>query len=104
MNLSLSEALERVRSWERRGTKLYGLVLHGPSPLIIRFSGFVAVHEQAITLGHDETCELILVFLPEMTYTYREAILHIRGSEWHCGIFETKPDYKLRLVPDKSLD
>ena len=103
MNLSVSEAIERLRNWERKGTKLYGLMLPKSSPLAIRFSGHVSLHEQVIIIAgeHDES-EVTLVFLPEMTYAYNNALLEIRSLGWRCVIFEDKPDYNLRLVPDQT--
>lgn len=98
MNLSLSEALNRVHKWERQATKVYGMMLADSSPLVIKFSGHVSIHEQVIILAGEDNFELTLAFLPTMTFKYNDALLEITEPGWCCCIFENKPDRASRPV------
>lgn len=95
MNLSLSEALDRVRKWESHRTRLHVVITADASPMTVNFRGCVSVHGHVIVLDGKNGIDLTLGFVPDLKFTYNDALLEIRGSGWCCYLFGNRPDLKL---------
>ncbi len=54
MNLSLSEALERLSKWENAASEVNGMMLPDSSPCVIKFIAGVSVHNEGIITDRRE--------------------------------------------------
>jgi len=88
MNLAPSEALARVRNWERKKLKITGIVLTLESDLTIMFHGRVSVREGAIMfMGNGSSSGLHITPIPTMTFSYGDEALQITGLGWRCVLY-----------------
>ena len=88
MDLPPSEALDRVRSWERKKLKLGCLILFPAVGMSIALNGRVSVREGQIVLTGCGGCGLYLIPIESVTFTYCNGYLIISGAGWQCGLWE----------------
>lgn len=88
MDLAPSEALDRVRTWERKNCKLTCLILFPPSDMSIAFTGRVSEREGRIVLTGYGGCGLYFIPVESVTFSYCNAFLSISGTGWRCVLWE----------------
>jgi len=89
MDLAPSEALDRVRSWERRKLKLGCLIVFRPVGMSVALNGRVAVREGQIVLTGCGGCGLYLIPVDTVTFRYStNGYLVIDGLGWQCALWE----------------
>ena len=89
MDLAASEALDRVRSWERKNLKISCLILFPPVDMSIALNGRVSVREGNIVLTGCGGCGLYLMPVDTLTFSYSSnGYLVINGAGWQCGMWE----------------
>jgi hypothetical protein len=89
MDIAASEALERVRRWEKRATYLNGMLLSNSSLMLVKFAGRVTIHKDVITFM-ENSFEFCLSLTPTMAFKYSNAGLEIIAAEWCAVLYEPK--------------
>jgi len=88
MDLSPSEALDRIREWERQKRKITCLIVFPGSDMSIALNGRVSVREGGIVLTGYGGCEFTVTHVETVTFQYRNGYLVISGVGWLCGLWE----------------
>jgi hypothetical protein len=89
MDLALSEALARVRTWETKASCINGMLLSDSSLMLVKFTGRVTIMDDVITFM-ETPFEFRLSLTPAMTFKYADATLEIRALGWRCCLYEPK--------------
>ena len=98
MDLTLPEALDRLRIWESSATELNVMMLGDASAFVLKCKGHVSVHDHGVILAGANGFELTVPLRAAMMFAYNDALLEIRALGWRCCLFEDKTDPGLRLV------
>jgi|SRR5215213_5600688 len=88
MDIALPEALDRVRSWERKNRKITCLILFHPVDMSVALNGRVSVREDNIVLTGCGGCGLYLIPVHTVTFSYCSGYLIISGAGWQCSLWE----------------
>ena len=88
MKLAPSQALTRVRKWERQKRKIDCLFVFPGLQMTITLSGRVSVREGNIMLTGRGGYGLQLFPVDAMTFRYNNGYLIIDGEGWQCGLWE----------------
>ena len=90
MNLQQSEAIEYVRRWEAKASKIRGSLFTNSQELQIAFLARVYTDCDRITLTSDTGFEVSMTPTQGMTFSYDNAILEIKAPMWRCILYEPK--------------
>ena len=88
MDLAPSEALDRVRSWERKNLKIGCLILFPPVDMSVALNGHVSVREGNVVLTGCGGCGLYFIPVDTVTFRYCNGYLIINGLGWQCALWE----------------
>ena len=90
MNPVPLEALSLVHTWQQKQSRVSGIILSHDCGIVIKLTGRVSVCDSAITLAVTDGCEMRLIPIESLTFTYADALLEIRGSGWRCILYDAK--------------